>query len=384
MVQTAGETARGTRQLFQNIRLIEHNTCKWRHFSRQALVNCQGLWFLPDSRVAALHGMQQTSPEVAPVLLLHALHSCPRARLCAGQTAGQQLWPLLAAPTHLLPQDADVKILPLPSKMQGGPCTASASPQANRLLFKPTILKNLPPLSSLLTRNSGFSCVAIAPQPLQSEPTTQPVLLPQPWESHSLSTQPSSRSAPAASQAFSSGAVSPVRTLQPASLSCYSYICYLYNDDTLFSQHSWGVKSQLISSTEILWDALPGPSHMPGLEISIWCCVWFPSTSACRVCTAAAHGQRGPYCWVGILNSSSSTIPLPVFFFPCPRIHPSRKSLFISHKAMGHAVIVGLLSKNCSSASSPPAAALPPTTARERSMHSPALLGAQGHRWHSS
>lgn len=186
--------------------------------------------------------MQQTSPEVASVLLLlRALHSCPRARLCAGQTAGQQLWPLLAAPTHLLPQDADVKILPLPSKMQGGPCTASASPQANRLLFKPTILKNLPPLSSLLTRNSGFSCVAIAPQPLQSEPTHSPPLSP------CCSPSPGNPTASAHSQAagllllparHSAQGLFPQLGLCSPHHSPVTHICYLYNDDTLFSQHS--------------------------------------------------------------------------------------------------------------------------------------------------
>lgn len=66
-------------------------------------------------------------------------------------------------------------------------------------------------------------------------------------------------------------------------------------------------------------------------------------------------GTRQTYCWIRILNDFSSFSPLPVFFFPCPRIcPPSRKSLFISDKAMGHAVIVGLSSRNhCSSGSAP-------------------------------
>lgn len=102
---------------------------------------------------------QQLSPEVA-------LCCCsPKARLCVGQEAAP-------APPHLLPQRAaDVKILPLPSEMQGGPCTASASPQA-RLLFQSTILENLPPPPSLPTRNPGFSCAAVAPWPSKVSPPT--------------------------------------------------------------------------------------------------------------------------------------------------------------------------------------------------------------------
>lgn len=105
------------------------------------------------------------------------------------------------------------------------------------------------------------------------------------------------------------------------------------------------------------------------------------------------------YCWIRILNNFSSSFPLPVFFFPCPRIcPPSRKSLFISDKAMGHAVIVGLLSKNYSSTGSTPIADNPPSwaTVRACSTHGSALQlplgqeaagpGAFGHHkhpWHT-
>lgn len=66
-------------------------------------------------------------------------------------------------------------------------------------------------------------------------------------------------------------------------------------------------------------------------------------------------GSRQTCCRIRILNDFSSFSSLPVFFFSCPRICPlSRKSLFISDKAMGHAVIVGLLSKIYRSAGSAP------------------------------
>lgn len=104
-------------------------------------------------------------------------------------------------------------------------------------------------------------------------------------------------------------------------------------------------------------------------------------TRQCELVWAVSvTGTRQTYCWIRILNDFSFFSPLPVFFFPCPRISPpSRKSLFISDKAMGHAVIVGLLSKNyCSSGS-----ASLQTTPLHRLLPGLAARTAQPHHHHS-
>lgn len=138
------------------------------------------------------------------------------------------------------------------------------------------------------------------------------------------------------------------------------YICYLYNDDTLFSQHSWGVKSQVISSTEISWDALPGPSHMLGLEPSIWCCLCFPPHFFCMQSLQSSSTRAEGALLLSwdpeqfLLHHPSANIFLSL------SQNLSFQEICLYHTRQWDAVIVELLSKNCSSASSPHSAALPP------------------------